>query len=732
MKKEKYTKEYILQAIEDYRQSVLEAPTLEPPIFEAICVKHNWNKQTVLDYANELFIEGDPSLKEALENFKDLEVYIFKKYGTLDVYNAKITSIVLSTLGISGDSTITLKGGLKSIGGTTIQQEDLIRKMAIIETEIRMMAQLSGKPDILESPENIIHMHGGRGGSKTEWVARYVIYTALSSTKKINILCTREIQKSIRDSVYAILVRLIKKYNIGDYFRINNNEIINIMTESRIIFLGLKASTGDNTDTLKSIDEIALCWVEEAQTITQDSLEKLIPTIARVPNYRIIFTYNRHRTNTVIYDEFFTETGENKKPNTLRIEINYWENKFLNEEMIKLAEFDKLHNPAKWEYIWAGRPQKEFEGALWSYDDIKNMRLGLFFDRALYQRVVVATDPAMQNKDYNNEHGILVLGLTHDGLVHIIDDKSNHYTAHDYAKVTVDAYYEYGADTVVYESNQGGDFVANSIILYDPKVRVTAVRANKGKYERALPVANLSAQGKVMLLHEFPQLENQMLLITSKGYQGAQGESPDRLDAMVWGVYELLGMKDTSTVDTYFKMSYFKEPEVQYSVDSKFGFISIIEDETVLIIGETISEISVDKYGKSALIAGQNTRLYVKYIETIPTGDLSSVLNNILIKNSVSDLYIRDEERLDMDLIPLDNSIDITNISSTIKENIPLVDLASLVLVQLQQEYIRTDKSLRAIISREICQYNPASNSERRVLRALAELVCYEKGVKIV
>lgn len=95
----------------------------------------------------------------------------------------------------------------------------------------------------------------------------------------------------------------------------------------------------------------------------------MIPTAARVEDYQIVFTYNRHRQNTIIYDYFFNENVTRERQLlTQHININYYDNKFNSPELISLAELDKATNLKKWKYIWNGEPQTEFDGALWTYE----------------------------------------------------------------------------------------------------------------------------------------------------------------------------------------------------------------------------------------------------------------------------------------------------------------------------------------------------------------------------
>lgn len=722
MAKEKYTKEYILNAIEDYISEVAEAKGNEPPIFETLCARERWSKSHIYEIARQLELEGDSSLMDILDVFQSVQVSVFSTQGLLNRYNAAITKVLLAKLGFTENNNISLNGTLnnniKNIGSSVDTR--IAIAIALLEHDIGIQLKLAKKQSILDTQENFILLNGGRGGGKSELVARYTLLKALKLPAGSFLLCGREIQRSIKQSVRAMLVRLLNEYGMLDLFNVAKDEICCLHNNNKIIFLGLKSATSEANDTLKSTDNLRYAWIEEAQTISSLSIEKLVPTVSRNDNYQIVFTYNRNKVVTIVHDYFIKQDGTFTYPEkTLNININYWENKFLNDETISLANLDKVNNLAKWKYIWGGEPQTDFEGALWDSALIKDMHNYLNYDHDLYKRRIIAVDPAMESKDFNNEYGIIILGLTYDDVVHVIDDRSGHYKPAEYAREVSLNYHKYDCDAFIYESNQGGEHVAQTVLGYDPKVRPKAVRARHGKYERALPAANASAQGRIYLLRDFPKLEDQMLLLTSKGYQGLPGESPDRLDAFVWGVYELLGLKDIDAKDTYFRMSYFLVPEKEYTVKGTFAFLSVLEGDSVLLICDNMFE---GKY------YDDDYHILIKKIEVMETVEIKDKLNNLLIKYEVSTLYVKDNNSLDIGFLKLHESIVYNNISDEIKVK-NLNELALKILPITQQGFVRISADVKPVISSEITQYNPEANSERAVLRALAEYICYAKGL---
>ena len=155
------------------------------------------------------------------------------------------------------------------------------------------------------------------------------------------------------------------------------------------------------------------------------------------------------------------------------------------------------------------------------------------------QRVVVAIDPSgTTGQDEGDEVGIVVAGKGYDGNAYVIADRSCRLSPEGWARQAIRAYREFRADKIVAERNYGGAMVEAVIRSVDRAVPVKTVVATRGKAVRAEPVAALYEQGKVFHSQHFPELEAQMAAMTSQGFVG-EG-SPDRLDAAVWALTELM------------------------------------------------------------------------------------------------------------------------------------------------------------------------------------------------
>lgn len=412
-----------------------------------------------------------------------------------------------------------------------------------------------------------IFYKGGRGSGKT---TNAVMYLALKFIKepKTNILCLREYAKSTANSVKAefdvffqdngfdsmyiedgYISHTEKKKNKETIIKIKTTTITNSHNGNKIIFAGI---TKHSVRALKSLKGIKYCFIDESDFLGEAEYRILKPTI-RAEGSQIICCFNPKSEDDYIY-KLSQEPSERRYSKV----VNYTDNPFFP----KVLDDDRKDDLARLPYplyahIWLGYPLENIEGVIFSKETIELMKQSptiKSFYRERYGVVCIACDPATTSKDYSNEYGIIVLGLRSDGVVEVIDDLSGNKTPEQFVSVVDSAYSEFECDYVVVETNQGGDFIKHSIITKNPLIKVREVRAIKDKVNRATPVANVASLGKVVLANENREhLIRQMRRLTNMGYLGAKGESPDRLDALVWGVYDLLGIKERGTQGTIFK-----------------------------------------------------------------------------------------------------------------------------------------------------------------------------------
>lgn len=198
--------------------------------------------------------------------------------------------------------------------------------------------------------------------------------------------------------------------------------------------------------------------------------------------------------------------------------------------------------------FWLGQFQSDEDGALWTVDLLEQCRIdGELPDM---QRIVIAVDPSGcsgAEDTRSDEVGIVICGLGTDGLGYVLEDLSGRFGPSEWGRIATDAFDRHEADRVVAETNYGGAMVGEVIRAARPGTPFTEVKASRGKAVRAEPVASLFDIGKVKMAGYFPDLEDQLCAMNVSGYMGSK--SPDRADAMVWGLASLfpsLTKKDRS------------------------------------------------------------------------------------------------------------------------------------------------------------------------------------------
>jgi phage terminase large subunit len=179
----------------------------------------------------------------------------------------------------------------------------------------------------------------------------------MATQKPLRILCAREIQKSIKDSVKRLIDDKIKMMKLEGFFTSTDTEVRG-ENGSLFLFAGLRS----NPESIKSMEGINICWVEEANKVSGTSLELLVPTI-RQEESEIWFSWNPD-TELDPVDMMFR--GEHVPPDSIVRMVNYKENPFFPEVLKKEMEFDRQTDPEKYQHIWMGGYKAVFEGAYYA------------------------------------------------------------------------------------------------------------------------------------------------------------------------------------------------------------------------------------------------------------------------------------------------------------------------------------------------------------------------------
>ena len=202
------------------------------------------------------------------------------------------------------------------------------------------------KLGFLFEPSRYKVLYGGRGSGKSWGVARALISTALQ--KPIRVLCAREFQNSISDSVHALLADQIKSMGLEGFFTIQNTAIYGA-NGSEFLFAGLK----HNITKIKSFEGVDVCWVEEAQTTSKSSWDVLIPTI-RKENSEIWMTFNPELDTDETYKRFIVAPPVNATVKKVNYSDNFWFPQVLRDEMedLKARDLDAYLN------VWEGNTRQ--------------------------------------------------------------------------------------------------------------------------------------------------------------------------------------------------------------------------------------------------------------------------------------------------------------------------------------------------------------------------------------
>lgn len=203
----------------------------------------------------------------------------------------------------------------------------------------------------LLSPARYKGVWGGRGSGKSHFFAELVVEESIR--RKVDIVCLREIQKSLKFSVKKLVESKIEAMNAGAYFEVQNEQIKS-KHGGNIIFQGMQDHTADS---IKSLEGFGIAWFEEAQSATQRSLDLLRPTI-RSPGSELWFSWNpNHETDPI--DVLLR--GETPPPDSVVVCANYKNNPWFPDELKAELEYDRGRDPEKYAHIWLGEYQRNSE-----------------------------------------------------------------------------------------------------------------------------------------------------------------------------------------------------------------------------------------------------------------------------------------------------------------------------------------------------------------------------------
>jgi len=280
---------------------------------------------------------------------------------------------------------------------------------------------------------------------------------------------------------------------------------------SRVLF-----RSADKPDRLRGMN-LGWAWVDEAAIIDEETWDILLGRLRLDPGRAWLTT--TPKGHNWVYDRFVESPGGEHE--TVRASTR--DNPHLPEDYIQSLKEQYTERFRRQEL---GGEFIEAQGALWSWDHIQRAKSVPQMDR-----IVVGVDPAGGGLD---EVGIVAVGRAGDRAF-VLGDHSMQGSPNAWADAVVSAYHEHEADRVVAEKNFGGEMVESTLRTADQDVPVKMVNASRGKQQRAEPTAALYEQGKVSHRGRLENLETQMTT-----WNPQEDDSPDRVDALVWALTELM------------------------------------------------------------------------------------------------------------------------------------------------------------------------------------------------
>lgn len=299
--------------------------------------------------------------------------------------------------------------------------------------------KIPNKLQPLFQPKRYKVIYGGRGGGKSHSIAAALLVQG--SEVKHRVLCAREIQNSITDSVHKLLSDQIAKNNLKDFYTIKNNSIVG-KNGTEFIFAGLQR----NINSIKSMEGITRVWIEEANAVSKQSWDVLIPTI-RKPGSEIWITFNPDLDTDETYERFVL----NPPTEAMLIEMNYKDNPWF-PDVLEMERLDlKEKDYAAYLNVWEGQCRSVVDGAVFGNEINAAIEHERITDLPYNPRYPVHTFQDLGWNDFNTTWYIQKVGEYY----HVIDyDESQFSTTEQDVKKMQEKPYVYGTDFIPHDGNK--------------------------------------------------------------------------------------------------------------------------------------------------------------------------------------------------------------------------------------------------------------------------------------
>lgn len=231
-------------------------------------------------------------------------------------------------------------------------------------------------------------IEGGRGGGKTQGIARLISY--ICEKRRVRVVCGRETQNTIEESVYTVLSDIISQYDLN--FSVLKDKISHRTTDSSIKFKGFREQGAVN---IKGLEGVDILWVDEAQAITANTLKIILPTI-RKQNSIVIWTMNRYLKSDPVFKAM------KDREDCLHIHIDYDDNPFCSDILLNEAAVCKANSKDEYQHIWKGEPLADAHNYLFNEDALEACLTRRFpHDAAKYHGKILGCDVARYGHNYS-------------------------------------------------------------------------------------------------------------------------------------------------------------------------------------------------------------------------------------------------------------------------------------------------------------------------------------------
>jgi phage terminase large subunit len=302
---------------------------------------------------------------------------------------------------------------------------------------IDLEVEVPNKLLFLFEPKRYKVAYGGRGSGKSWSFAKALILQSFS--QPLRVLCTREVQKSIKESVKRLLDDQIQAMGLGSFFDSTETEIRG-KNGSLFVFAGLANHTVESIKSYEGIDRV---WIEEAQTVSKKSLDILIPTI-RKEGSEIWISFNPELDT----DEVWKRYVENTPPNCFAVSVNYSDNPWFPSTL----EAERLHckatNLEDYHWIWEGNCKAVVDGAIYAQEVQSAVTEGRFTFVPYNPELKVHT---VWDLGWNDQMTI-IMAQKHGSALYVIDYiEDSHKTLDQYVQMLNDRRYNWGADYIPHD-----------------------------------------------------------------------------------------------------------------------------------------------------------------------------------------------------------------------------------------------------------------------------------------